>query len=57
MTKTIEIKLTDEQYDQLVFLRDNNYFQQMTDDDVVADLIKSSYREYKDAVRRWKEDD
>ena len=57
MTKTIEIKLTDEQYDQLVFLRDNNYFQQMTDDDVVADLIKSSYWEYKDAVRRWKEDD
>lgn len=57
MTKTIEIKLTDAQYDQLVFLRDNNYFQPMTDDDVVADLIKSSYREYKEAVRRWKEDD
>ena len=52
----IKIELTEQTYKRLLFLKEKNYFKPMTENDVIADLINSSYEEYQETIKALKEE-
>ena len=50
--RQLNITLSESVYKKLVFLQQNNYFEELTESEVIENLIITAYSEYQEAFER-----